>query len=189
MIDRRFDRTMLVVDNGSVYTNHIIDCLKEMKINYRCVLFDKVAEPDIDNSFSIILSGRRQNDSMMNATNSKLIKHALTKKKPLLGICYGAEILAITLGGTIKKMGESRHGIHEINIIQDNPLCNGKIKVFESHSYKVATLDLSFDVIASSGTCKFEIFQYKNQNIFGTQFHPEMSHDGKNFLKNFMSMK
>ncbi|MGI0102663.1 MAG: type 1 glutamine amidotransferase [Nitrosotalea sp.] len=180
---------LLVVDNGSVYTNSIIEYLKEIKINYRYLSFDKITESDIENSLSIVLSGRRQNNSMMNAINSKLIRYALAKKKPLLGICYGAEILAITLGGTIKKMTEPRHGIHEINVTQDNPLCSGRIKVFESHSYKVATLDSSFNVIASSGACQFEIFQYANQNIFGTQFHPEMSNDGKSLLKSFTSMK
>ncbi len=180
---------LLVVDNGSVYTTSIIDCLKEIRKDHKRVTSDKITESDIDDSHSIILSGRIRNDSLMNATNSKLIQYALSKKKPLLGICYGAEILAITLGGTIRKMAQSRHGIHEANVIKDNPLCNGKIKVFESHSYKIATLDSCFDTIASSDACKFEIFQYRNQYIFGTQFHPEMSEDGKRLLKNFVSLK
>lgn len=180
---------LLVVDNGSIYTNSIIEFLREIKINYRYVLFDKITESYIEDSFSIVLSGRRQNDSMMNAINSKLIRYCLAKKKPLLGICYGAEILAITLGGTIKKMAQPRHGIHEINVMQDNPLCKGKMQVFESHSYKVATLDSSFNTLASSGACQFEIFQYGNENIFGTQFHPEMSNDGKDLLKSFTSVK
>ena len=180
---------LLVVDNGSVYTNSIIESLKEIKINYRHVLFGNITESDIEESHSIILSGRRQNDSAMNATNSKLIRYCLAKKKPLLGICYGAEILAITLGGTIKKMAEPRHGIRQVNVAQDNPLCKGKVQAFESHSYQVATLDPTFDVLASSDACRFEIFRYGNENIFGTQFHPEMSDDGKNLLKNFVSIK
>ena len=180
---------LLVVDNGSVYTNSIIECLKEIKINYRHVLFDKITESDIEDSSSIVLSGRRQNDSMMNATNSKLIRYCLAKKKPLLGICYGAEILAITLGGTIKKMAVPRHGIHEVTVTQDNFLCKGKVHAFESHSYKIATLDTSFSVLASSDACRFEIFRYGDENIFGTQFHPEMSYDGKNLLKSFTSIK
>lgn len=180
---------LLVVDNGSVYTNSIIECLKEIRANYRHVLFDKITESDIEDSHSIVLSGRRQNNSAMNAANSKLVRYCLAKKKPLLGICYGAEILAITLGGTIKKMAESRHGIHEIDVTQDNPLCKGKVQAFESHSYKIATLDPSFIVLASSQACQFEIFRYGSENIFGTQFHPEMSDDGKNLLKNFVSIK
>lgn len=179
----------MVVDNGSVYTNSIIDSLKETKTNHRRITFDKIISSDIEDSHSIILSGRIRNDPVMNATNSKLIQHALSKKKPLLGICYGAEILAITLGGTIKKMAQSRHGIHEACVIKENLLCKGKINVFESHSYSIATLDSHFDVLASSSACKFEIFQYVNQNIFGTQFHPEMSDDGKHLLENFTSIK
>ncbi len=180
---------LLVVDNGSVYTDSIIDCLREIRTDHKRVLFDKITESDIENSSSFILSGRRQNDPMMNAVNSKLIRYALAKKKPLLGICYGAEILAITLGGTIKKMDRPRHGIYEACVIQDNLLCGKNLQVFESHSYKVATLDMHFDRIASSDACQFEIFQYQDQNIFGTQFHPEMSSDGKMLLKNFTSIK
>ncbi len=180
---------LLVVDNGSIYTNSIIDCLKEIKKDYKRITSYKITASDIEDMDSIILSGRIQNDPLMNATNSKLIKYALSKNKPLLGICYGAEILAITLGGTIRKMSQSRHGIYPACVIKENPLCNGQIKVFESHSYKVAALDSSFDLIASSDACKFEIFRYGNKYIFGTQFHPEMSEDGKHLLKKFVSLK
>ncbi len=125
----------------------------------------------------------------MNATNSKIIKYAVSSKKPLLGICYGAEILALTLGGTIKKMDKPHDGIEEIEVIKPNPICNGKIRVFESHSYLVSKLDNSFRQIAKSNRCKFEIFQYENHKIFGTQFHPEMSDDGKILLEKFVSIQ
>jgi GMP synthase (glutamine-hydrolysing) len=125
----------------------------------------------------------------MNIINSKLIKHSLEKDKPLLGICYGAEILALTLGSTIKKMSSSRYGLHEIEIIKSNPLCSGKIQCFESHSYMVSKLNSFFTQIASSVDCKFEIFRYDDKNIFGTQFHPEMSADGKALLERFSSIK
>ena len=121
--------------------------------------------------------------------NSKLVKHSLGKDKSLLGICYGAEIIALTLGGTIKKMTSSRHGLYEIDITKNNLLCSGKIKGFESHSYMVSKLNSSFTQIAASDDCKFEIFQYDNNNIFGTQFHPEMSMDGKTLLERFVSIK
>jgi len=144
---------------------------------------------DLGNYSSIILSGRRKNDSEMNIINSKLVKYSLEEGKPLLGICYGAEILALTLGGTIKKMTSPRHGLYEIDIKKNNPLCNGKIKGFESHSYMVSKLDSSFIQIATSEDCEFEIFQYDGKNIFGTQFHPEMSSDGKSLLEKFSLIK
>jgi GMP synthase (glutamine-hydrolysing) len=129
------------------------------------------------------------NNFEMNIINSKLVKYSLEENKPLLGICYGAEILALTLGGTIKKMESSRHGLYEIEVTKNNPLCHGKIKAFESHSYMISKLNSSFSQLATSVDCKFEIFQYNDKNIFGTQFHPEMSTDGKMLLKQFTSIK
>jgi GMP synthase (glutamine-hydrolysing) len=180
---------LLVVDNGSAYTKSLLNFLFNKKIVFDAILFDKVALSDLNKYSSIILSGRTKNISLMNAVNSKIIKHAIVEKKPLLGICYGAEILALTLGGTIKKMDTLYNGLQEIEIIKSNILCKNKIKVFESHSYVVSKLDSCFEHIAKSDHCKFEIFQYLDHKIFGTQFHPEMSYDGKALLENFVTIQ
>ena len=99
---------------------------------------DQINLDDISDYDSFILSGRRNNDSQMNAKNSKIILHAVNEKKKLLGICYGAEILALALGGTIRKSSVIR-GEQEI-ISNDNTLCEGKNTVFESHSYEISKL-------------------------------------------------
>ena len=180
---------LLVVDNGSVYTKSILDFLKTNDIEFEQLRFDEVPIASLDLYHSIILSGRRENNPKMNAINAKIIKYALENQKSLLGICYGAEILALTLGGTIKKMNTSRQGLHEIDVIEDNPICNRKIRAFESHSYMIAKLDSSFKQLAKSTSCKFEIFQLNEHNIFGTQFHPEMSNDGRILLGKFISIQ
>ncbi|MDE1770229.1 MAG: gamma-glutamyl-gamma-aminobutyrate hydrolase family protein [Thaumarchaeota archaeon] len=180
---------LLVVDNGSVYTPSLLKCTKDLNLDFEHHVFSNMSSLNLDDYSSVILSGRRKNDSEMNIINSKLVKHSVDNNKPLLGICYGAEILALTLGGTIKKMTSPRHGLYEINITKKNHLCSGKIKGFESHSYMVSKLSSSFTSIASSTDCKFEIFQYDDKNIFGTQFHPEMSTDGKALLERFSSIK
>lgn len=179
---------LLVVDNGSVYTKSLIDFLIEKRILHETITFDKIVPSELFKYSSIILSGRRKNDPLMNAVNSKIIKYAVNEGKPLLGICYGAEILALTLGGTLKKMNQIHKGNQEIEIIKANPLCSGKINVFESHSYLISKIDTSFTQIAKSNICDFEIIQYNNLNIFGTQFHPEMSSDGKHLLEKFVSV-
>jgi GMP synthase (glutamine-hydrolysing) len=180
---------LLVVDNGSVYTQSLVNCIRELGVDFEHHIFSNLTSKNFGKYLSILLSGRKKNDPLMNAVNSSLIKHSLLEHKPLLGICYGAEILALTLGGTIKKMTSSRHGLFEVGVINSNPLCQGKIQVFESHSYMVSKLDSSFAQIATSTDCRFEIFQYDKQNIFGTQFHPEMSDDGKTLLERFTSIK
>ena len=175
---------LLVVDNGSVYTKHLIDFLSN-KINFQVLTHDKVKLSNLQNYDKVILSGRRKNDQLMNSINSKIIKHSIQEKKPLLGICYGAEILNLTLGGTIKKSNSLQKGKQEITISQKNELCNDKFEAFESHNYEISRLADSMDCIAYSDSCKNEIIKIKNSNVFGTQFHPEMTNDGKILIEKF----
>lgn len=177
---------LLVLDNGSVYTKSLLDFLTEKRIHHETTTFEKIILSSLSKYSALILSGRRKNNPLMNVVNSKIIKYAVTEKKPLLGICYGAEILALTLGGTLKKMNQIHKGNQEIEILKTNPLCSGKINVFESHSYLISKIDTSFTQIAKSNVCDFEMIQYDNLNIFGTQFHPEMSSDGKSLLERFV---
>ncbi len=180
---------LLVVDNGSVYTDYIAISLGDLGIQYIMVPSGSVTDDMVSKAGSVILSGRRKNDAAMNATNSRIVKRCLADGRPLLGICYGAEILAITLGGTIKKMALPRHGLAAARTILDNPLLSGTVSVFESHSYKVATLDARFRTLAVSDGCEYEAFQYDGKNVFGTQFHPEMSPDGRRVLACFASLR
>ena len=94
---------LLVVDNGSIYTKNLIDFLTKNKVKFVNLKHNQVKLSEIKNYNSFILSGRRQNNKEMNVLNSKIIQHAVLEQKNLLGICYGAEILALTNGGTIRK--------------------------------------------------------------------------------------
>jgi len=138
--------------------------------------------------YSFILSGRRKNNRKMNVINSKIIKHAISEKKSLLGICYGAEILALTLGGTIKKSVKHVSGQETVVVESENKICRGEISITESHKYEISQLGSQLHSLASSKSCKFEIVKHKNLNIFGTQFHPEMSSDGQSIIQTFLSI-
>ena len=105
-----------------------------------------------------------------------------------MGICYGAEILALTLGGTIRKLTFSQKGTETINIQRENPLYTDNLQVFESHGFEISKLPDILLVIGESKNCKFEIIQYDKKPIFGTQFHPEMSNDGQNLIQKFCSL-
>ncbi len=176
------------MDNGSVYTKNLTDFLTEKKIKFNYKKHSNVILSEIKNFNSYILSGRRKNNQEMNALNSKIIQHAVSEQKNLLGICYGAEILALTIGGTIKKKNVLQKGDQEISIIKQNPLCSGTIKVFESHNYEISRISNSLINIANSKNCFYEMIQLNNHNIFGTQFHPEMSSDGHAIIEAFVSL-
>ena len=177
---------LLLVDNGSVFTKHIAETLSNSDIKFEQKSSDEINSEYISKFDSYILSGRRQNDSKMNVKNSKIILHAVNEKKKLLGICYGAEILALALGGTIRKSSVIR-GEQEI-ISNESALCNGQKTIFESHSYEISKLGNSLDCLAESSNCKNEIIKHKELLIFGTQFHPEMTKDGKIMIENFAKL-
>lgn len=179
---------LLLVDNGSVFTKNIVEFLSSMKINYLALPFDKVNLSDVKKFESFILSGRRHNDQAMNALNSKIILHAISEKKPLLGICYGAEILALSTGGTIRRMPQLQKGENKVEIMEKNPLCNGALRAYQSHSYEISQLGRSLVQIGRSDACKYEIIQYKDSKIFGTQFHPEMTDDGLSLIERFVTL-
>lgn len=177
---------LLLVDNGSVYTKNITDFLSTKKIPYISLSFDNVVLKELGKFQSFILSGRRKNNKEMNAVNSKIINHAVLEDKPLLGICYGAEILALTVGGTIRKMETLQKGNTDVMTVHKNPLCDGTIEVYQSHNFEISQLGKSFTHIAKSESCNYEIIQYEDSKIFGTQFHPEMTQDGLGIIENFV---
>ena len=112
----------------------------------------------------------------------------IKNNKKLLGICYGAEILALTLGGTIRKIESVQKGDEKIEILQDNFIVNNSLNVFESHGYEISKLPDMLIPIGKSNNCKYEIIQHKEKPIFGTQFHPEMSLDGNDLIEHFCSL-
>jgi GMP synthase (glutamine-hydrolysing) len=179
---------LLLVDNGSVFTKNIVAFLQSTKISFQAMPFDGISLDELHKFGSIILSGRRHNDQAMNALNSKLVNHSILQKKPLLGICYGAEILALTVGGTIRKMSSLQKGPSTVQVMQKNPLCNGIIQVYQSHSYEISALGKSLISLGSSNSCKYEIIQYLDHSIYGTQFHPEMTQDGLSIIEKFISL-
>ena len=174
-----------MVDNGSIYTNNLTDFLNEKNF-----LFEKQT-PELLNIISLekyesfILSGRRTNKKKTNEINSKIVKHVIKNDKKLLGICYGAEILALTLGGTIRKSSSIQKGYEKINVLQENLISSNSLNVFESHGFEISILPRGLKNLADSQNCKYEIIQYEQKFIFGTQFHPEMSQDGHNLIEKF----
>jgi len=178
---------LLVVDNGSVFISNIVSVLSKTEIEFAVIPFHEVSDITLEKFNSFILYGRVKNDQKMNQKNSSIIKHAVSKKKSLLGICYGAEILALTLGGTIKRSLDVK-GDQKIIITKQSPICKNDAIVFQSHNYEISKLGNELSKMAHSETCKNEILQHKDLHIFGTQFHPEMTIDGQKMIEKFVSL-
>lgn len=179
---------LLVVDNGSIYTKNLINFLTQKNISFEKQTPHLLNLNLLVNYDSFILSGRRKNEKKINEINSKIITYCIKNNVKLLGICYGAEILALTLGGTIRKTSYLQKGDEVIQTFKDNSICSGSLDVFESHNFEISKLPNLLVPIAESKNCKYEIIQYEKKPIFGTQFHPEMSQDGNNLIEKFCSL-
>jgi len=183
---------VLVVDNLSPFTPEIMQCLERVGVSHKYTRFSEASEIILTNCDKVILSGRRKSSREINSANSKIVRFCYDTGRPLLGICYGAEIIALTFGGSLRKMPLRVMGHATVILRQQNPLTEDKprISVYESHAYCVARLPADFKSLGSSQSCEHELFLHERKNIFGTQFHPEKSGpDGVALLQNFASLK
>ena len=177
---------VLVLDNMSPFTPDILECLGQLDIPYVYRKFSEVSDSDVARCGKVMLSGRRKSSKEINAVNSKIARQCRDDGKPLLGICYGAEIIALTFGGSIRKMSAHVLGTTAVSVSAQNLLTEDKksISVYESHGYCVSRLPVNFISLASSKYCEHEMFA--SGRIYGMQFHPEKSgNDGLTLLQNF----
>ena len=119
---------------------------------------------------------------------NKLIKHAIRRKLPLLGLCRGAQKLNLYFGGTIKKV---RGHVRKNHRIDGKIIKSKKMKVNSYHDYGIKIKDLSekFNVLAFAGDKTVECFENQSKNILGIMWHPERYPKVRNFdkelIKNF----
>lgn len=179
---------LLVVDNGSIYTKNLTDFLNKKNILFKKQTPQLLDLNSLENYNSIILSGRKKNEKKINEINSKIVTYSIKNDIKLLGICYGAEIMALTLGGTIRKTLSLQKGNETIKIFKENPISSNSLDVFESHRFEISKLPSVLVPLAESKHCTYEIIQYEKKLIFGTQFHPEMSQDGHDLIEKFCSL-
>lgn len=183
-----------MVDNLSPFTHDILDCMIELDEKYIYKKYSDVGNIYENNILydKVILSGRRKNSKEINMVNSKIIKYCFQTDKPILGICYGAEIMALTFGGSIYRMADHFQGTITVNILRPNSLIPDRtsVNVYENHRYSVAKLPEDFVSLGSSRLCKYEVFSHIQKRIFGTQFHPEKSGgDGFALLSKFLQLQ
>ena len=121
-------------------------------------------------------------------------KRILKLDIPILGICFGHQVLSKELGGRIKKSNQREFGLAQIKKINDSLLTknffNKKSKndVWMSHADQVSKMPKRFKIIASSKNSKLTIIENQKERFYGVQFHPEVTHTnkGKILLRNFI---
>ena len=110
---------------------------------------------------------------------------------PVLGICYGMQLTALLLGGGVERALQREYGHVDVQMKGPSSLLTGMKDVsscWMSHTWQVSACPEGFHPIASTGNCPVAAMADENRNIFGVQFHPEVTHteEGKTLLHNFL---
>ena len=183
---------ILIIDFGSQFTQLIARRIRELGVFSKIISHKKIKDKDIDNSIKgLILSGGPLN--VYESNRYSFDKKFLEKNIPVLGICFGHQILSKLNGGKVKQSKHREFGLANINKVRDSLLTKNffknkrSTKVWMSHADQVSKLPKNFDVIASSGNSKFAIVENKFKKLYGVQFHPEVTHteNGKKLFYNF----
>ncbi len=186
--------TVLILDFGSQVTKLIARRIREQGVFSRIIPYDNFSSELLSrtNVKGIIFSGGPKSVKEKNAP--KISPNIYKLNIPILGICYGLQLIAKNFSGDVKPSEDREYGKRSLTLIKVSPLTqnvylpNKNYQVWMSHSDKVSKLPKDFENIASSENCKFAIIQYLEKKIFGIQFHPEVVHTvgGKKILENFV---
>jgi GMP synthase (glutamine-hydrolysing) len=179
-----------VLDFGSQYSQLITRRIREQHVYSELVRFDITAEELAERKpAGIILSGGPSSVFEKDAplADPKLYDLGI----PVLGICYGMQMTAKLLGGTVKPGKEREYGDAQISLIDTDILFKGlpdEINVWMSHGDQVDQVPDGFKVMAKTGTCPVAAMVDSDRQFYGLQFHPEVVHtpQGIEILKSFV---
>lgn len=182
------EEKVLIVDFGSQYTQLIARRLREL--NVYSEIHPCTHLPEIGNDTkAVILSGSPYsvNDGILPDIDLSGIRGKL----PLLGVCYGAQLLAKQNGGIVAPSKTREYGRAILTTVNDDLLLKGiasQSQVWMSHGDTIQQIPVGFDVIASTADVKVAAFKIANEPTYAIQFHPEVTHslDGKKLLENFV---
>jgi len=179
---------ILILDFGSQYTHLISRRIRGLGVYTEIVPFDiGIEQIKRKNPAGIILSGGPQ--SVYEENSPKISKDILFLGLPVLGICYGAQLIAHVLGGKVKRANIGEYGRTRIFISKEDPLFLNIPKTFNvwmSHGDIISDVPEFFEKLATTDFSPVSAFRYSN--IYGVQFHPEVFHTeyGLDILKNFV---
>ena len=189
---------ILIIDYGSQYTQLIARRVREIGVYCEIYSWDSPnAIQFAAEANGIILSGGPE--SVTSNDTPVIPDFIIESKLPILGICYGMQALVAKLGGEVSESKHKEFGFAQVTVQQNNKLfedindgqtSNGQrtLDVWMSHGDKVTTLPKGFLTIASTPNAEHAAIADESRDIYGLQFHPEVTHTkkGKEILTSFV---
>lgn len=184
------NETIAVLDFGSQYTQVIARRIRENNVYSRIFPCNtKASELKKHGVKGIILSGGPS--SVLKKGAPMPDKKLFSLGVPVMGICYGIQLMAHMLGGQVAPSGQREYGHGHLKITKKGRLLHGvknNIRVWNSHGDKLTRLPKGFEVIARTENSDFAVIEHKDSDFYGMQFHPEVAHtdQGTQILGNFL---
>jgi GMP synthase (glutamine-hydrolysing) len=183
-------KTVLVIDFGGQYSQLIARRVRECRVYSELIPYDTPADEIAKaNPGGIILSGgpRSVNDEDAPAVDPELLKLGI----PVLGICYGLQLITKLRGGRVEKTGVAEYGGRTVSLSGKSELLAGLPKesaCWMSHGDSVVQMPEGFTVTAASPNFPVAAMEDCTAKLYGVQFHPEVQHTehGQDILKNFL---
>jgi GMP synthase (glutamine-hydrolysing) len=180
---------ILILDFGSQYTQLIARRVRELNVYCEIHPFNKIPAltPDIK---GVILSGSPC--SVRDAGSPDIDMSLFEGKVPVLGVCYGAQLIAHKTGGNVLPSTIREYGRAKLSTVDHHNALLKEIsldtQVWMSHGDTIASVPDSFEIIASTPSVKVAAYRVKGTDTYGIQFHPEVTHtlQGKELLRNFV---
>lgn len=180
---------ILIIDFGSQYTQLIARRVRELNVYCEIHPFNKIPALDSDVK-GVILSGSPSSVRDENAPKPDL--SVFKGKLPLLGVCYGAQLLAYEFGGDVEPAPSREYGRAMLTVVApDDPLMAGlpsPTQVWMSHGDTITSIPDSYRIIGSTDNVRVAAYRIEGEQTWGIQFHPEVFHstDGPKLLSNFV---
>lgn len=185
------DKKIAVIDFGGQYAHLIASRIRRLGA-YTEILSNEEPLSLYESYAGIILSG---GPSSVYESGAPLLPNGFFEiAVPILGICYGHQLMMKTLGGEVVSANTKEYGPAILEIQNPNsPLSQTlslKTKVWMSHGDEVVRLPSDFQVIAKSDHCRYAFVSHPSKKLFGIQFHPEVTHseEGEILLRNFVEL-
>jgi GMP synthase (glutamine-hydrolysing) len=182
--------TVLVLDFGSQYTQLIARKIRELGVFSEIVPYDiSLARVKRVSPGAIVLSGGPQ--SVYEEAAPHISRDIFQLGIPVLGICYGLQLMAFLLGGKVAPSPRREYGFALLEVAQRGGLLRGVrngSQVWMSHGDKVETLPTGFIASGVTSNCEAAAVENREKGLYGVQFHPEVIHtkQGQRILSNFL---
>lgn len=181
------EEKIIILDFGSQYTQLIARRIREL--NIYCEIHPYHHVPNLDGSVKgVVLSGSPCSVRDEDSPRTKL--DVMNLDVPVLGICYGAQLIAHLNGGEIEPSKHREYGRAMLHKKSDDGLLHevdASSQVWMSHGDTITRQPENFEILASTDSVNVAAYRISNKEIYGIQFHPEVTHttQGKTILHNF----